>query len=84
MSADRIYPNYGPTCWTRPTVDDLGANLIEVQHVRDCLDLRVRDTGGHVALEIRGLEHADSLLSSAKADGYNGTAITSRDHRENG
>ncbi|MEO5974515.1 MAG: pyridoxal-phosphate dependent enzyme [Ilumatobacteraceae bacterium] len=57
---------------------DLGANLIEVQHVRDGLDLHVRETGVQVTLEIRGAEHADSLLEAAKADGYDVTAMNSR------
>lgn len=55
---------------------DLGANLIEVQHVREGLDLHVRETGVQVALEIRGLDHAEVLLAAAKADGYDVTAIT--------
>lgn len=57
---------------------DLGANLIEVQHVRDGLDLHVRETGVQIALEITGPDHAESLLAAAKADGYDVTAITSR------
>jgi threonine dehydratase len=57
---------------------DLGANLIEVQHVRDGLDLHIRETGVQVALEITGPDHAESLLAAAKADGYDVTKITSR------
>lgn len=57
---------------------DLGANLIEVQHVRDGLDLHVRETGVQVALEITGPDHAVLLLEAAKAEGYDVTAITSR------
>lgn len=57
---------------------DLGANLIEVQHVREGLDLHVRETGVQVALEIRGPEHADLLLQAARVDGYDVTAIKGR------
>jgi threonine dehydratase len=57
---------------------DLGANLIEVQHVRDGLDLHVRETGVQVALEITGPDHAESLLAAAKAEGYDVTTITRR------
>lgn len=57
---------------------DLGANLIEVQHVREGLDLHVRETGVQVALEIRGPEHAELLLAAAKAEGYDVTAIKGR------
>ena len=35
-----------------------GANLIEVEHVRDGVDLHVRETGVHVVLEVKGTEHA--------------------------
>ncbi len=57
---------------------DLGANLIEVQHVREGLDLHVRETGVQVALEIRGSEHAEALLNAARAEGYDVTAIKGR------
>lgn len=57
---------------------DLGANLIEVEHLRDGLDLHVRETGVQIALEITGPDHAESLLAAAKADGYDVTRITSR------
>lgn len=57
---------------------DLGANLIEVQHVRDGLDLHVRETGVQVALEITGPDHAESLLAAAKSEGYDVTAIKGR------
>lgn len=57
---------------------DLGANLIELHHVRDGLDLHVRETGVQVTLEISGPEYADSLLDAAKAEGYDVTAIARR------
>ena len=56
----------------------LGANLTEVQHVRDGLDLHARETGVQVALEIHGPEHADALLKAAKSDGYDVTPIKQR------
>ena len=37
---------------------DRGANLIEVEHVREGVDLHVRETGVQVALEVRGADHA--------------------------
>jgi threonine dehydratase len=55
-----------------------GANLIEVEHVREGVDLRVRETGVQVVLEVRGRDHADSLIAGAKADGYEISAITGR------
>jgi threonine dehydratase len=47
-----------------------GANLIEVQHVREGIYLHARETGIQIVLEIRGREHADQLLALAKEEGY--------------
>jgi threonine dehydratase len=55
-----------------------GANLIEVEHVREGVDLRVRETGVQVVLEVRGRDHAESLIAGAKADGYEISAVTGR------
>ena len=55
-----------------------GANLIEVEHVREGVDLHVRETGVQVVLEVRGRDHADSLIAGAKADGYELSEVTGR------
>ena len=47
-----------------------GANLIEVQHVREGIYLHARETGIQIVLEIRGRKHADQLLALAKEQGY--------------
>ena len=47
-----------------------GANLIEVQHVREGIYLHARETGIQIVLEIRGREHANQLLALAKEQGY--------------
>ncbi len=49
---------------------DGGADLIEVEHIREGLDLHVRETGIHATFEVRGSEHAQRLLESARAAGY--------------
>lgn len=49
---------------------DGGANLIEVEHVREGIDLHVRETGVHATFEVRGSDHAERLLAAARADGY--------------
>lgn len=49
---------------------DGGANLIEVEHVREGIDLHVRETGVHATFEVRGHDHAARLLAAARADGY--------------
>jgi threonine dehydratase len=49
---------------------DGGADLIEVEHIREGLDLHVRETGIHATFDVRGHEHAERLLNSARAAGY--------------
>jgi threonine dehydratase len=49
---------------------DGGADLIEVEHIREGLDLHVRETGIHATFEVRGAAQAHRLLDSARAAGY--------------
>jgi len=49
---------------------DHGANLIEVEHVREGVDLHVRETGLHVVLEVRGRSHAETVVRAAVGAGY--------------
>ena len=51
-------------------VAERGANLIEVEHVREGVDLHVRETGVQIVLEVRGPEHADEVLTAAADAGY--------------
>lgn len=55
-----------------------GANLIEVEHVREGVDLHVRETGVQVVLEVRGRDHARDLIGAARAAGYDVDEITAR------
>jgi threonine dehydratase len=47
-----------------------GANLIEVEHVREGVDLHVRETGVQIVLEVKGPDHAVHVLTRARAMGY--------------
>ncbi|MEY4634118.1 MAG: hypothetical protein RLZ18_1490, partial [Actinomycetota bacterium] len=47
-----------------------GANLIEVEHVREGVQLHVRETGVQVVLEVRSREHAEAVLAAARAADY--------------
>lgn len=47
-----------------------GANLIEVEHVREGVDLHVRETGVQAVLEVRDSSHADAVVAAATAAGY--------------
>ena len=47
-----------------------GANLIEVEHQREGVDLHVRETGVHATFEVRSREHAGTVLDAVRAAGY--------------
>ncbi|MEA2271775.1 MAG: threonine dehydratase [Solirubrobacteraceae bacterium] len=51
-------------------VGDTGANLLDVQHVREALDLHVRETAVQLVLETRGPEHAAQVLKAVADAGY--------------
>jgi len=46
------------------------ANLVEVEHVREGLDLHVRETAVQLVLETRGRDHARAVLDAIVAAGY--------------
>ena len=47
-----------------------GANLIEVEHQREGIDLNVRETGVHATFVVRGHVHAMALIAAANRAGY--------------
>jgi threonine dehydratase len=47
-----------------------GANLVEVEHVREGIGLHVRETAVQLVLETRGSAHADRVLTAIADDGY--------------
>jgi len=51
-------------------VGDAGANLVEVEHVREGVDLHVRETAVQLVLETRGREHAEEVLAVIAREGY--------------
>ena len=48
----------------------LGANVVDVEHLRDGLDLHVRETAIKLVLETRGPEHGREIVEAARADGF--------------
>jgi threonine dehydratase len=54
-----------------------GANIIEVEHVREGIDLHIRETGVQVALEVRNRQHAVSVVEAAESGGYEITELLS-------
>jgi threonine dehydratase len=53
-----------------------GANLVEVEHMREGVDLHVRETGVQVVLEVRGRDHADTVLQAVRAAGYTAEEVS--------
>jgi threonine dehydratase len=51
-------------------VAEAGANLVDVSHVREGLDLHVRETAVELVMETRGREHADRVLAGLRDEGY--------------
>jgi threonine dehydratase len=49
---------------------DAGANLVEVQHEREGVNLHVRQTGVHATFEVRSRDHAGKAVEAARAAGY--------------
>jgi threonine dehydratase len=47
-----------------------GVNIVDVAHVREGIDLHVRETGVELVLETRGHEHATRVVSELAARGY--------------
>jgi threonine dehydratase len=51
-------------------VGESGANLVDVEHLREGLDLHVRETAVQLVLETRGPQHAGEVLERVRAAGY--------------
>jgi threonine dehydratase len=56
-----------------------GANLLEVQHVREGVALHVRETGVRASFEVRGRDHARTVVDAARTAGY--AIAEEHDHR---
>ncbi len=57
------------------SVATTGANLVDVSHVREGVDLHVSETAVELVLETRGREHADGVRSALDAAGYSLSVI---------
>ncbi|MEZ0294778.1 MAG: threonine ammonia-lyase [Solirubrobacteraceae bacterium] len=57
------------------TVADTGANIVDVSHVREGLDLHVRETAVELVLETRGQEHAKRVMGALADAGYEARVV---------
>jgi threonine dehydratase len=55
-----------------------GANLIHVEHVREGVDLGVRETGVELTVETRGRDHAGALMDALRDAGYDPAEVGGR------
>jgi threonine dehydratase len=51
-------------------VADAGANIVDVAHVREGLDLHVRETAVELVIETRGRDHAQSVVQALRDEGF--------------
>ena len=56
-------------------VASTGANIVDVSHVREGLDLHVRETAVELVLETRGHEHAERVMGALADAGYEARVI---------
>jgi threonine dehydratase len=55
-------------------VADLGANVLDVIHIREGVDLHVRETGIRLVLQTDGREHGDRILAAVRERGFDAVA----------
>ena len=46
------------------------ANIVEVQHVREGVELHARETGVHVVLEVKNQEHGRTVIAATREKGF--------------
>jgi threonine dehydratase len=51
-------------------VGSMGANLLDVEHIREGFDLHVRESAVQLVLETRGPEHAEEVRRAVREGGY--------------
>jgi threonine dehydratase len=51
-------------------VGEQGANLLDVSHIREGIDLHVRETAVQLVLETRGVAHAEAVSAAVRGAGY--------------
>ena len=51
-------------------VADHGGNVVDVEHLRDGLEIHVRETAIKLVLQTRGSENSQEILDAARAEGF--------------
>jgi threonine dehydratase len=51
-------------------IAEAGGNVVHADHVREAVPLHVRETGVEIALETRGRQHGEAIVSALRQAGY--------------
>jgi threonine dehydratase len=51
-------------------VADHGGNVVDVEHLRDGIEIHVRETAIKLVLQTRGRENSEEILEAARAEGF--------------
>ena len=51
-------------------VAEHGGNVVDVEHLREGMDLHLRETAIHLVLQTHGPEHDNEILAAVKAEGF--------------
>jgi threonine dehydratase len=51
-------------------VAEHGANVVDVEHLRDGIDLHVRETAIQLVMQTRGPDHGDEILEAVRNEGF--------------
>jgi threonine dehydratase len=51
-------------------VADRGANVVDVEHVREGVDLHVRETAVQLVLQTNGPDHDTEIVEAVRAEGF--------------
>jgi threonine dehydratase len=70
VALTRIPDRPGGLATLLAAVANTGANIVDVSHVREGLDLHVRETAVEMVLETRGHDHAQRVLKTLQTEGY--------------
>jgi threonine dehydratase len=70
VALTRIPDRPGGLATLLAAIANSGANLVDVSHVREGLDLHVRETAVELVMETRGHEHAQRVLAALQKEGY--------------
>jgi threonine dehydratase len=71
--ATRIPDRPGGLVTLLSLVAKLGANVLDVEHLRDGMDLHVRETAVQLVLQTRGPDHDERILAAVRDAGYEPT-----------